>query len=146
MKLEDIIIGFDTGEFPVAECNIPNALEPEVSDSKTLYLCVHVDVRWPSAFRLEVMTPYTVVNTFGDPSLCYGWTQADFDSYVVHKERPIHEDTDCVIAWRRLSPDDKPEFIAKPVPNEYQKLKDALKSEYRRNLFEELKREFGGGS
>lgn len=87
--------------FPEWECTIPNAREPEVKDSDSVYLCVVVDDRFPHQFEVMFLHPYTAVHC-EDGSTLYGWMRMGRKGCVDHCTRPIHLDLERVVAWKKV--------------------------------------------
>lgn len=96
----DIFQGFERTVFPESECTIPNAREPEVKDSDSVYLCVVVDDRF-SRIELMFLHPYTAVHC-EDGTTLYGWARISRDNYVDHCTRTIHCDNERVVAWKKV--------------------------------------------
>lgn len=101
MNILDIFNGFERTIFPESECTIPNAREPDVKDSDSVYLCVVVDDRFPHQFEVMFLHPYTAVDC-EDGSTLYGWTRMDRNNYVDHCMRAIHCDHERVVAWKKV--------------------------------------------
>ena len=99
--LNDIFEGFERSLFPESECTIPNAREPEVTDSDSVYLCVIVDERFPYQFEVMFLHPYTAVDCM-DGSTLYGWAQMGGMRFVDHCTRAIHDDHERVVAWKKV--------------------------------------------
>lgn len=98
----DIFQGFERAAFPESECTIPNAREPDVTDSDSVYLCVVVDDRFPHNANLEYLRPYTAVDYYNKSMLLYGWACIDTDGYIDHCVHPIRGDHNRVVAWKKI--------------------------------------------
>lgn len=106
MTIKEMFPDFENVEFPAALCNVRNVREPEVMDSEALFLCVLVDMRFPTQFRAEHLHPYTAVDVHGygaegvRGAVLYGWT--DGNNWYDHQDNSVHEDDERVVAWKRI--------------------------------------------
>lgn len=101
--LPEFLQGFETEHFPATSCTIPNAREPSIRDSADTYLCFIVDRRFPNEGRIEYLRPYTAEGIEEqEGTLLYGWNRTSGDGFVDHVTRSIHDDSDRVIAWKKV--------------------------------------------
>lgn len=92
--------GFETEKFPVADCTQPSPREKGILCSKDLYLCILWDKRWPEGLRILTLIPYVCRS---GKRLYYGWARPDENAVYDHIEKPIHEDDERVVAWKKAS-------------------------------------------
>lgn len=100
--LIELLNGFNTGDFPWHLCTIQNEREPDVLDSDAIFLVVLVSKSTPHYFRVEQARPYTAKDLEDPNRIFYGWASVQTDGWFDHKERPIHEDDERVVAWKRV--------------------------------------------
>lgn len=98
--ISNISSSFETKKFPAESCIKPSPHEEGCMDSEEIYLCVIVDRHYPSQCRMEHLRPYTAKD--GRMTL-YGWSRMDFDGYIDHVTRSIHDDDERVVAWKKVS-------------------------------------------
>lgn len=60
------------GNFPAAECTIPNPKERDVFEAETIYQVLWIDIRFPNEKMIDYATPYVYKDEDGTP--LYGWT------------------------------------------------------------------------
>ena len=103
MNLSSLFPGFchlGVHSFPEHLCTVPNAREPEVTDSPddAYHVVVLVDCRFSVHGRIAKMKPYTARDD-EDGSLLYGWVDAN-GNFSDHGEKYIHGDHEKVVAWQ----------------------------------------------
>ena len=103
MNLSSLFPGFchlAVHSFPEHLCTVPNAREPEVTDSPddAYHVVVLVDCRFSVHGRIAKMKPYTARDD-EDGSLLYGWVDAN-GNFSDHGEKYIHGDHEKVVAWK----------------------------------------------
>jgi hypothetical protein len=113
LPILDLLAGpWETKEFPVDLCFIPNERDEQVSDAPTdvVFLCLIMDKTERSSGWLELMRPYThprpTKHTSGDRwDVFYAWTTVESGGHVDHIENsgPSEYNT-AVVAWRQVPP------------------------------------------
>lgn len=85
--------------FPAESCTKQDENDSEVFNSDDEYLCALAHDAFPDRILFLKLRPYICIGEDKD-RIFYGWT--DGNNQYDHVEKPIHDDLEQVVLWKKL--------------------------------------------